>query len=200
MGHEPPVQPDPEGAAAFYGALFGWTTETFGEGDAAMTMFRLPGYVGGEPRQPVSREVVATMSGASGDGAPGWSVNLWDVDVDASAAKAVELGGRAVAAPFDTPIEPDGGARRPARARPSRSPTCRASAPCSIISRLMDVDAAIAPDLSHPVADVLRERAASALGCRVRAATRTAWRSCSRAAACAASSRRAWPRRSSASG
>ena len=96
--------PDPEGAAAFYGDLFGWTTETFGEGDAAVTTFRLPGYFGGEPSQPVSREVVATMSSAGGDGAPGWSVNLWDRDVDATTAKAVELGGRAVAEPFDTPI------------------------------------------------------------------------------------------------
>ena len=102
MSH--PSSADPEGAAAFYGALFGWTTETFGEGDGAVTMFRLPGYVGGEPEQPVSREVVATMSAAGGDGAPGWSVNLWDRDVDATTAKAVELGGRVVAAPFATPI------------------------------------------------------------------------------------------------
>jgi predicted enzyme related to lactoylglutathione lyase len=96
--------PDPERAAAFYGALFGWTTDTFGEGDAAMTVFRVPGYVGGEPRQPVSREVVATMSGAGGDGAAGWGIILWDRDVDATAARAVELGGRALAPPFDTPM------------------------------------------------------------------------------------------------
>jgi hypothetical protein len=76
----------------------------FGEGDAAVTMFRLPGYLGGEPRQPVSREVVATMSAASGDAAPGWGINLWDRDVDATTAKAAELGGRAVAPPFDTPM------------------------------------------------------------------------------------------------
>src|SRR5215212_47412 len=49
--------PDPERAAAFYGEVFGWTTESFGP----VTMFRLPGYVGGEPEQPVSREVVALM-------------------------------------------------------------------------------------------------------------------------------------------
>ena len=96
--------PDPDGAAAFYGAVFGWTTETFGEGAGAVTMFRLPGYVGGEPRQPVSREVIATMAATSDDGAPRWNVNLWDHDVDATAAKAVELGGRVVAAPFDTPM------------------------------------------------------------------------------------------------
>ena len=94
--------PEPERAAAFYGAIFGWTTETFGEGAGAITMFRMPGYVGGEPRQPVSREVIATLGAANGDGAAGWGINLWDHDVDASAAKAVELGGRAVVAPFDT--------------------------------------------------------------------------------------------------
>jgi predicted enzyme related to lactoylglutathione lyase len=96
--------PDPERAAAFYGAVFGWTTETFGEGAGAITMLRLPGYVGGEPRQPVSREVIATMAGDNGGAPAGWSINFWDRDVDASAAKAVELGGRVVAAPFDTPM------------------------------------------------------------------------------------------------
>jgi predicted enzyme related to lactoylglutathione lyase len=96
--------PDPERAMAFYGALFGWTVESFGEGDAAITMFRLPGYLGGEPEQPVSREVVATMSAAHGDGAAGWGVNLWDRDVDATAARAVERGGRVLGAPFDTPM------------------------------------------------------------------------------------------------
>jgi predicted enzyme related to lactoylglutathione lyase len=95
--------PDTERAAAFYGALFGWTTETFGEGAGAVTMFRLPGYVGGQPQQPVSREVVATMA-ASDDAPPHWGVNFWDHDVDATAAKATELGGTAIAAPFDTPI------------------------------------------------------------------------------------------------
>ncbi len=96
--------PDPDGAAAFYGAVFGWTTETFGEGAGAFTMFRLPGYVGGEPQQPVSREVIATMAALRDGGAPRWSVNFWDHDVDATAAKAVELGGSAVVAPFDTPM------------------------------------------------------------------------------------------------
>lgn len=96
--------PDPESAAAFYGALFGWTTETFGAGAGAVTMFRLPGYVGGEPQQPVSREVIATMSASTDDAPPHWSANFWDHDVDATASKAVELGGRAVVAPFDTPV------------------------------------------------------------------------------------------------
>jgi predicted enzyme related to lactoylglutathione lyase len=94
--------PDPDRAAAFYGALFGWTTETFGAGEGAVTMFRLPGYVGGEPEQPVSREVVATMGG--GEGPSQWTAGFWDADVDATAAKAVELGGSVVAPPVDSPV------------------------------------------------------------------------------------------------
>jgi uncharacterized protein len=95
---------DPERAAAFYSALFGWTSETFGDGAGAVTMFRLPGYVGGEPRQPVSREVIATMAPADGEAASAWAINFWDHDVDATTAKAVQLGGSAIAPPFDTPI------------------------------------------------------------------------------------------------
>jgi uncharacterized protein len=76
--------PDPEAAAAFYGELFGWTTEAFGP----FTMFRLPGYVGGEPSQPVSREVVATMAPA-GDVPAHWSANFWVHDTDAAFRNAV---------------------------------------------------------------------------------------------------------------
>jgi predicted enzyme related to lactoylglutathione lyase len=90
--------PDPEAAAAFYGALFGWTTEEFGP----FTMFRLPGYVGGEPEQPVSREVVATMAPA-GDAPAHWSANFWVPDADAAAAKAAELGGSVLDPPSDSP-------------------------------------------------------------------------------------------------
>jgi predicted enzyme related to lactoylglutathione lyase len=54
--------PKPEGAKAFYGALFGWTTEAF----SPTLLSRLPGYMGGVPEQPVSRDVVAAM--ARGDG------------------------------------------------------------------------------------------------------------------------------------
>jgi uncharacterized protein len=89
--------PDPERAAAFYGAVFGWTTETFGEGDGAMTLFRLPGYVGGEPQQPVSREVIAAMDRAQADEAPRWSANFWVDDVDAATAAAERLGGTLIA-------------------------------------------------------------------------------------------------------
>jgi predicted enzyme related to lactoylglutathione lyase len=95
---------DPERAAAFYGAVFGWTTETFGAGEGAVTMFRLPGYVGGEPQQPVSREVIAVMAAASGDETPRWSADFWVADVDAAAESAERLGGRTIAPPFDNPV------------------------------------------------------------------------------------------------
>jgi uncharacterized protein len=91
---------DTEGAKAFYGAVFGWTTESFGPD---VTMFRVPGYVGGEPQQPVSREVVATMLPAQ-DGRQQWIPDFWVHDVDEAAARSGERGGSVLAGPFDTPI------------------------------------------------------------------------------------------------
>src|SRR4051794_14875252 len=96
--------PDVDGAKEFYGAVFGWTNETFTMGDISATMFRLPGYVGGEPEQPVSREVVATMGPAEGGAPARWSVDFWVHDADATARTAEKLGGRVVAGPFDTPL------------------------------------------------------------------------------------------------
>src|SRR5918997_2983109 len=96
---------DPEGSKAFYGAVFGWEADTFDMGEGEVTLWRLPGYVGGEPQQPVSREVVGVMVPISGDRSPEdlpahWSVDFWVDDVDAAADKAAKLGGRVVASPF----------------------------------------------------------------------------------------------------
>jgi predicted enzyme related to lactoylglutathione lyase len=90
--------PDPERAAAFYGELFGWTTEAFGPA----TMFRLPGYVGGEPEQPVSREVVAVMLPVEAETAR-WIVDFWVDDLDAAVARSAQGGGTTVAPPFEAP-------------------------------------------------------------------------------------------------
>jgi uncharacterized protein len=102
---------DPEVAKEFYGAVFGWTTEVFGEGDGGITLWRLPGYEGGEPQQPVSREVVATMAPMGGrfpaDVPPHWSVNFWVADTDAIADLAAELGGKVLVPPQDTPVSRD---------------------------------------------------------------------------------------------
>jgi predicted enzyme related to lactoylglutathione lyase len=88
--------PDPDAAAAFYASVFGWTTEAFGP----VMMFRLPGYVGGEPQQPVSREVVATMLKAEGPAR--WTVDFWVSDADATAQRATALGGAQLSPAFET--------------------------------------------------------------------------------------------------
>lgn len=89
--------PDPDTAAGFYRELFGWETGEFAPG---VNLFRLPGYVGGEPAQPVPRDVVAVM--AKDDGPARWSVDFWVTDADDVAARATELGGSVVVAPFDS--------------------------------------------------------------------------------------------------
>jgi predicted enzyme related to lactoylglutathione lyase len=93
------LTPDPEAASSFYGELFGWTTEAFGP----ITMFRLPGYVGGEPQQPVSREVVAAMAPAEPGAQPHWQPGFWIDDADAAASKIAELGGSVLSPPTDQP-------------------------------------------------------------------------------------------------
>jgi hypothetical protein len=91
-------------AKEFYGTLFGWETEQFGP----VTLWRLPGYVGGEPKQPVPRDVVGVMApiaeSAHGPAAqPRWTVDFWIDDADGAAARAATLGGRVILAPHDTP-------------------------------------------------------------------------------------------------
>ncbi|HEY1359409.1 MAG TPA: VOC family protein [Thermoleophilaceae bacterium] len=84
--------PDPDAAKAFYARVFGWETDDFGP----VTIWRLPGYVGGEPDQPVPRDVVAVMT--PGDSAA-WMVNFWVDDVERTASHAEELGGRVLSPP-----------------------------------------------------------------------------------------------------
>ena len=111
--------PDLDEAAEFYRAVFGWETMPFQLGEFEITMFRLPGYVGGHPEQPVPRDVVATMAPLAGENGnepkPHWSVDFWVGDVDATADKATELGGSVVMPPYDIPglrqavlIDPEG--------------------------------------------------------------------------------------------
>jgi uncharacterized protein len=91
--------PDQEQAATFYSAVFGWQTEAFGPA----TMFRLPGYVGGEPSQPVPRDVVAVMLPAP-EGMPvAWGTDFWVSDADGAAATVERMGGRVLEGPFDAP-------------------------------------------------------------------------------------------------
>ena len=113
---------DPEGATRFYGEVFGWEPETMDLGGSDYTLFHVSGYVGGEPEQPVARDVVAGMAAMTDDRfaaevPPHWSIDFWVDDVDATADRAAELGGGVVTPPYDTPIfrqailtDPDGAA------------------------------------------------------------------------------------------
>jgi predicted enzyme related to lactoylglutathione lyase len=96
---------DPEGSTAFYGAVFGWTSEKMGMEGAEMFLWRVPGYVGGEPGQPVPRDVIGAMLPLRAeDMPPHWSVDFWVGDADATAERAAELGGNVLAAPYDIPV------------------------------------------------------------------------------------------------
>jgi uncharacterized protein len=108
---------DAEGAKAFYGSVFGWTTLVL-EGGAEM--WTLPGYGDHlEERNPGLRKQVAESGGPVGfedvvasiipiaDDQPDvpahWSVTFAVDDADATAAKAKELGGKVSVPPFDAP-------------------------------------------------------------------------------------------------
>lgn len=82
-------------ATEFYNTLFGWVAEPFGD---EISLCRLPGYVGGEPEQPVPRDVVAAMMAGP---APNWSVDFWTDDAETVATRTVELGGKVVLEPHE---------------------------------------------------------------------------------------------------
>jgi predicted enzyme related to lactoylglutathione lyase len=110
---------DPEGAAAFYGAVFGWEASTVDMGEGGFTMWRSPGYGDHlEERFPGTRERMGGVGapegfedavawlvpmGADADGPPHWSITFAVDDADATAAKAAELGGEVLVPPQDAP-------------------------------------------------------------------------------------------------
>ena len=107
---------DPEGAKAFYGAVFGWETMPMGGGNEMWTMRAYGDHL--ELDRPGLRQEMADM-GVAGfedvvaslnplgpeqpDTAPHWSVTFAVDDADAIAQRAVELGGSVLVAPFDAP-------------------------------------------------------------------------------------------------
>ncbi|MBV9408964.1 MAG: VOC family protein [Candidatus Eremiobacteraeota bacterium] len=92
---------DVDGANAFYGTLFGWQTESFGAAGARAELYRLPGYVGGVPNQPVPRDVVAVVFESTDERPAAWNVDFWIDDVEAAAARITQAGGTIIAPPFD---------------------------------------------------------------------------------------------------
>ncbi len=113
---------DPEGARAFYGAVFGWQTETMDMGgEGTSTVFRLPGYGDYlQQRDPDLRDRMAADKAPGGfedavawllplndqspeDARPHWSLTFAVDDTDAVAERAEKLGGKVVVPPFDAP-------------------------------------------------------------------------------------------------
>ena len=88
---------DADKAKSFYGTVFGWQPEQLGP----ITLWRLPGYVGGEPKQPVPRDVVGVMAPVTEGAAPRWTVDFWVAGADTTAERASSLGGKIVAPPHD---------------------------------------------------------------------------------------------------
>jgi predicted enzyme related to lactoylglutathione lyase len=99
---------DPDGSADFYRTVFGWEDEAMDPSDGGISLFRLPGFEGGEPLQPVPRDVVAVMvpmnADQFSDEVPShWSVDFWVDDADATAERAAEAGGTVIASPYAVP-------------------------------------------------------------------------------------------------
>lgn len=113
---------DPEGAAAFYGAVFGWETVTVDIPEGVFSMFRMPGYGDHlEALDPGLRERQAADGAPEGfedtvawllpmtegrhpEGTPPhWSITFAVDDADAAAERAERLGGTVLMPPFDAP-------------------------------------------------------------------------------------------------
>jgi predicted enzyme related to lactoylglutathione lyase len=107
---------DVKGAKSFYGSVFGWTTLSINAGE----MWTLPGFGDFlEGDNPDLRKQMAEADAPDGfedvvgiitpiaeddpDTPAHWSVILAVDDADATAAKAIELGGKVIVPPFDAP-------------------------------------------------------------------------------------------------
>lgn len=110
---------DTEQAKSFYGAVFGWETNTVDFGFEVSTMWRVPGYGDfletinpgilerhDEPGVPDGfSDAVGWMQQITADtptgSAPHWSVTFAVADTEAIAERATSLGGEVVVPPFD---------------------------------------------------------------------------------------------------
>lgn len=111
---------DPEGARDFYAAVFGWEPSDISFGASTATMWRRPGYADTlEQLDPGVRERHAESGAPEGfsdaigwmlemngdesdDVAPHWGVTFAVDGTDEAAARAAQLGGTVVVAPFDS--------------------------------------------------------------------------------------------------
>ncbi len=113
---------DPEGARAFYGAVFGWEAVELDVGPGIATMWQRPGY-GDFLESTVDPEIRRRQEGGGAppgfedaigwlvpleqsttpDAAPHWHVTFAVDDADATAERAQRLGGEVVSPPADLP-------------------------------------------------------------------------------------------------
>ncbi|MEU8272331.1 VOC family protein [Sphaerisporangium sp. NPDC049002] len=79
--------PDPEAAAAFYGALFGWSFQPAGPDSGGYGFFRLDG--------------LTVAAAGPNPGASAWTLYFQTPDADATAKAVEECGGAVRVSPFD---------------------------------------------------------------------------------------------------
>jgi uncharacterized protein len=92
--------PDIDGAAAFYGGLFGWTAQSYPYGEGGTSSYTGFSTAG-------SGALIAGMIQAPdqwrAEGPAHWAVFFEVADTDATLARAGELGGSVAFQPFDIP-------------------------------------------------------------------------------------------------
>jgi uncharacterized protein len=91
-------------AGRFYAAVFGWAEQPFDAGPQRAVLYRLPGYVGGTPHQPVPRDVVAVGIEDETAEPAHWSVDFWIDDLDAAVGRVTQLGGSVLVGPHDAAV------------------------------------------------------------------------------------------------
>jgi predicted enzyme related to lactoylglutathione lyase len=84
---------DPAAAKSFYGEVFGWSARDEDMGGFAYTIFKSAG----------DRDVAGCAQLREGEPGPHWLTYVGTSDVDASAARAKELGGTVLVEPTDIP-------------------------------------------------------------------------------------------------
>lgn len=113
---------DTKSAKMFYGAVFGWETDTNATGADEYSMFRMPGYgdflerldpglrrrLAEESAPPGFEDVVGWMVPMTKEQFPDdmpshWGITFGVDDADVTADKATELGAKVLVPPFDVP-------------------------------------------------------------------------------------------------
>jgi predicted enzyme related to lactoylglutathione lyase len=87
---------DPEAAKDFYTSVMGWGTELWENSGTSYTMWTVGG-------RPIAGTVTLPAEAVAGGARPHWLAYVDVPDVDATAARARELGGTVVRPPFDIP-------------------------------------------------------------------------------------------------